>query len=182
MIEAKKSNIANLNDALDQASYYAKCMDVDIVFAYNELSLKSRHLKISEPLFFNGVELTELPSPELLSKYYVEKTNEVFTVSKEVIKSRDELIRLFSELNDDFRSAGIRAGIERFSEFANILFLKLLSEKGEDDIWDTLMRLPEKDIVHYMNSVIVNRLRKSYGGEVILPVTTGSTAIIKRLY
>lgn len=181
VIEAKKSNIANLNDALDQASYYAKCMDVDIVFAYNGLSLKSRHLKISEPLFFNGVELNELPSPELLSEYYVEKTNEVFTVSKEVIKSRDELIRLFSELNDDFRSAGIRAGIERFSEFANILFLKLLSEKGEDDIWDTLMRLPEKDIVHYMNSVIVNRLRKSYGGEVILPVATESTAIIKKI-
>ena len=181
VIEAKKSNIVNLDDALNQASDYAECMDVDIVFASNGLSLKSRHLKKSEPLFFNGVELNELPSLDLLRKYYVDKTNEVFTVSKEVIKSRDELISLFSELNDDFRAAGIRAGIERFSEFANILFLKLLSERGEDDIWDTLMRLPEKEIVHYLNSVIANRFQESYGGEVISPVTTESTAIIKKI-
>ena len=181
VIEAKKSNIVNLDDALNQAIDYAECMDVDIVFACNGLSLKSRHLKESEPLFFNGVELNELPSLDLLRKYYVDKTNEVFTVSKEVIKSRDELINLFSELNDDFRAAGIRAGIERFSEFANILFLKLLSEKGEGDIWDTLMRLPEKEIVNYLNSVIVKRFQENYGGEVISPVTTESTAIIKKI-
>ena len=181
VIEAKKSNIVNLDDALNQASDYAECMDVDIVFACNGLSVKSRHLKKSEPLYFNGVEVNELPSPDLLRKYHIENTNEVFTVSREVIKSRDELIDLFAELNDDFRAAGIRAGIERFTEFANILFLKLLSEKGEDDIWDTLMRLPEKNIVHYLNSVIVDHLKKSYGGEVISPVTTKSTAIIKKI-
>ena len=181
VIEAKKSNVANLNDALDQASDYAACMDVDIVFACNGLSLKSRHLKESEPLFFNGVELNELPTPDLLRKYYIDKTNEVFTVSREVIKSRDELIHLFSELNDDFRGAGIRAGIERFSEFANILFLKLLSERGEDDIWESLMRLPEKDILDYLNRVIIPRLSANYGGEVISPITTDSTPVIKKI-
>ena len=181
VIEAKKSNIVDLDDALNQAIDYAERMDVDIVFACNGLSVKSRHLKKSEPLFFNGVELNELPSPELLRKYHIDKTNEVFTVSKEVIKSRDELISLFSELNNDFRAAGIRAGIERFTEFANILFLKLLSEKGEGDIWDTLMRLPENDIVHYLNSVIVDRLKESYGGEVISPVITENSAIIKKI-
>ena len=181
VIEAKKSNIVDLDDALNQAIDYAERMDVDIVFACNGLSVKSRHLKKSEPLFFNGVELNELPLPELLRKYHIDKTNEVFTVSKEVIKSRDELISLFSELNNDFRAAGIRAGIERFTEFANILFLKLLSEKGEGDIWDTLMRLPENDIVHYLNSVIVDRLKESYGGEVISPVITENPAIIKKI-
>lgn len=181
VIEAKKSNIVDLNDALNQAIDYAECMEVDIVFACNGLSVKSRHLKKSEPLFFNGVELNELPSPELLRKYHIDETNEVFTVSREVIKSRDELISLFSELNNDFRAAGIRAGIERFTEFANILFLKLLSEKGEGDIWDTLMRLPENDIVHYLNSVIVDRLKENYGGEVISPVITENPAIIKKI-
>lgn len=181
VIEAKKSNIVNLDDALNQANDYAECMDVEIVFACNGLSFKSRHLKKSEPLFFNGVELNELPSPDLLRKYHVDKTNEVFTVSKEVIKSRDELIHLFSELNDDFRGAGIRAGIERFSEFANILFLKLLSEKGEDDIWESLMRLPEKDILDYLNRVIIPRLSANYGGEVISPITTDSTPVIKKI-
>ena len=181
VIEAKKSNVVNLEEALNQASDYAECMDVDIVFASNGLSLKTRHLKKSEPLFFNGVELNELLPLDLLRKYYVDKTNEVFTVSKEIIKSRDELISLFSELNDDFRAAGIRAGIERFSEFANILFLKLLSEQGEDDLWDTLMRLPETDIVPYLNSVIVDRFQENYGGEVISPITTESTVIIKKI-
>ena len=181
VIEAKKSNIVNLDDALNQASDYAECMDVDIVFACNGLSIKSRHLQKSEPLYFNGVELNELPSLELLRKYHIDKTNEVFTVSREVIKSRDGLINLFSELNDDFRAAGIRAGIERFTEFANILFLKLLSEKGEGDIWESLMRLPEDDIVSYLNSVIVDRLKESYGGEVVSPVNTDSTAIIKKI-
>ncbi len=181
VIEAKKSNIVNLDDALNQASDYAECMDVDIVFACNGLSFKSRHFKKSEPLVFNGAELNELPSPDILRKYYVENTNEVYTVSREVIKSRDELINLFSELNNDFRGAGIRAGIERFSEFANILFLKLLSEKGDDEIWDALMRFPEKEIVPYLNSVIVNRFQESYGGEVISPVTTESTTIIKKI-
>ena len=181
VIEAKKSNIVNLDEALNQASNYAACMDVDIVFASNGLSLKSRHLKTSEPLFFNGVELNELPSLDLLRKYHIDKTNEVFTVSKEVIKSRDELIHLFSELNDDFRGAGIRSGIERFSEFANILFLKLLSEKGEDAIWKSLMRLPEKDILDYLNRVIIPRLSANYGGEVISPITTDSTPVIKKI-
>ncbi len=181
IIEAKKSNIVNLDDALNQVIDYAECMDVDIVFACNGLSLKSRHLQKSEPLFFNGVEVNEFLPPDILRIFRFENTNEVYTVSREVIKSRDELIHLFSELNDDFRSAGIRAGIERFSEFANILFLKLLSEKGENDIWDTLMRLPENDIVQYLNSVIVNRLKENYGGEVISPVTTDSNAIIKKI-
>lgn len=181
VIEAKKSNVTNLSDALDQASDYAVCIGVDIVFACNGLSLKSRHLKESKPLFFNGVELNELPSPDLLRRYWVDKTNEVFTVSKETIKSRDELINLFAELNEDFRAAGIRAGIERFSEFANLLFLKLLSEKGEDETWDTLMRIPESDVVEYLNSVIVERLRESYGGEVISPIATRSPVIIKKI-
>ena len=181
VIEAKKSDVVNLNEALDQASDYADCMEVDIVFASNGFSIKSRHLKKSEPLYFNGVEVNELPSPNLLRKYHVENTNEIFTVSREVIKSRDELINLFAELNDDFRAAGIRSGIERFSEFANILFLKLLSEKGEDDIWDSLIRLRENDILDYLNRVIIPRLKKDYGGEVISLITAESTPIIKKI-
>ena len=181
VIEAKKSDIVNLNEALDQASDYADRMDLEIVFACNGFSLKSRHLQKSAPLYFNGVEVNELPPPHLLRKYHVEDTNEVFTVSREVIKSRDELIYLFAELNNDFRRAGIRAGIERFSEFANILFLKLRSEKGDDEIWNYLMRSPESDLLDYLNKMIVPRLKKDYGGEVISPITTESTPVIKKI-
>ena len=181
VIEAKKSGIVNLDEALDQGSDYADRIGVNIVFACNGFSVKSRHLKNIEPLHFNGVELNKLPSLDLLRKYHIENTNEIFTISKEVIKSRDELISLFSELNNDFRAVGIRAGTERFSEFANILFLKLLSEKNEDEIWNSLMRLPEQDILNYLNEVIIPRLSKDYGGEVIAPITTESTSIIKKI-
>ena len=181
VIEAKKSNVVNLDDALDQASDYAESIEADVVFACNGFSLKSRHLQKSEPIYFNGVEVNEFPSPDLLRKYHIEKTNEVFTISKEVIKSRDTLIDLFSELNNDFRRVGIRAGIERFSEFANILFLKLLSEKGEDESWSFLMRLPADHILPHLNKVIIPRLRENYGGEVISPITDESAPIIKKI-
>lgn len=181
VIEAKKSDIVNLDEALDQGSDYANRMGLNIVLACNGFSIKTRHLTKSEPLYFNGVEVTEIPPPDLLRKYHIEDTNEIFTVSREAIRSRDELISLFEELNNDFRAVGIHAGIVRFTEFANILFLKLLSEKGDDEIWDTLMRLPEDEILHYLNSSVVDRLRNSYGGEVVSPVTTKSAPIIKKI-
>ena len=61
IIEAKKSDIVSLDDALNQASDYADSIEVDVVFACNGYSLKSRHLKKSQPLYFNGVEVSELP-------------------------------------------------------------------------------------------------------------------------
>ncbi len=121
VIEAKKSGIVNLDDALDQACDYAERIDAGIAFACNGLSLKSQYLKNRQPLFFNGAEVNEPLPLQFLQRFQIEDTNEVFTVPQEIIKSREELISLFSELNDDLRAAGIRAGIERFSEFANIL-------------------------------------------------------------
>lgn len=133
-------------------------------------------------MYFNNVELTEFPSLDLLRKYRVDDTNEVFTIPQKVIKSREELISLFSELNDDFRSIGIQAGTDRFSEFANILFLKLLSEKNDDGTWDALMRIvPERDILSYLNETIIPRLSDDYGGEVISPITAESTSMIKKI-
>ena len=130
VIEAKKSGIVNLDDALDQARDYAERIEAEIVFACNGSSLKSQYLKNHEPLYLNGVEVNEPLPLQLLKQFQIEETNEIFTVPREVIKSREELISLFSELNDDLRAAGIRAGIERFSEFANILFLKIAKRKG----------------------------------------------------
>ncbi len=181
VIEAKKSGIVNLDDALDQACDYAERIEAEIVFACNGSSLKSQHLKNREPLYLNGVEVNELLPLQLLKQFQTEETNEIFTVPREIIKSREELISLFSELNDDLRAAGIRAGIERFSEFANILFLKLLSEKGEDEIWRQLVRLDEVNLLPYLNSVAMNQLRENYGGEVISKTSIQNTATMKKI-
>lgn len=167
VIEAKKPAVANLDNALSQARDYADRIGVKIVFACNGTTLKSQYLDNDKPLLLNGVEVNEFLPLELLKRFQSEGTNEIFTVSKKVIRSREQLIQLFSELNNDLRAAGLRAGIERFSEFANILFLKLLSEKGDDGIWRQLLQQPEKDLLLYLNEVAMKRLSEVYGGEVI---------------
>ena len=181
VLEAKKSNVLDLSDALDQARDYAERMDVPIIFACNGSSFKSQYLENSQPLFLNSVEVNAPLSLNLLERFHVTQSNEIFTVPKEVIKSRDELIQLFSELNGDLRAAGLRAGIERFSEFANLLFLKLLSEKGDHEIWDQLRNLSDKDILPYLNDVAMKRLRDSYGGEVISQTAIPDAATLRRI-
>lgn len=181
VIEAKKPTITNLRDAMDQASEYAEKIGVDLIFACNGPTLKSQHLSNEKPLYLNGAEVIEFPSLDILRKFQVSESNEVYTIPKEVIKSRTELIRLFSDLNDDLRADGIRAGIERFSEFANILFLKLLSEKGDDEIWETLIRTNEESLLDYINQFAMEKLRKSYAGDVIAASRIQSGSTMKKL-
>ncbi|MCY4147001.1 MAG: N-6 DNA methylase [Chloroflexi bacterium] len=181
IIEAKKASVSDLGDALKQASDYAKRIGVDIVFACNGLTVKSLHVSSGLPLYLNGIEVTEFPDLQLLQKFRVNQSNQLFTIPKKVLKSRTDLIRLFAELNDDLRAEGLRAGIERFSEFANILFLKLLSEKGEDEIWRQLLRLREQDLLPYLNNVAMEQLRENYGGEVITGTAIQNPKTLKRI-
>lgn len=181
IIEAKKPSVTELGNALDQACDYALRVGVDIVFACNGTTVKSLFLGNGLPLYLNGIEITELPPLAILRQFQLSGTNEVFTIPKNVVRSRSELIRLFGELNDDLRAEGLRAGIERFSEFANILFLKLLSEKGEDEIWRQLLRLREADLIPYLNNVAMGQLRENYGGEVITPTAIQNPKTLKRI-
>ena len=177
VIEAKKPEVTDLDDAMEQASEYAEKIGVDLIFACNGPTLKSQHITSNKPLYLNGAEIIEFPSPDILRKFHFSESNEVYTIPKEVIKSRTELIRLFSDLNDDLRADGLRAGIERFSEFANILFLKLLSEKGDGEIWDALIRANEESLLDYINGFAMDQLRKNYAGDVIAAsrIQSGST-------
>ena len=101
----------------------------------------------------NGEEIDEFIREALALRFL--KTHEVNTVSPKVQYDRKELIRIFDEANNMLRGEGLRAGIERFGEFANILFLKLISEseqiKKESGIqtkfdiscsWDNIKQIP----------------------------------------
>ena len=55
----------------------------------------------------------------------------LITQENKVVLSRRELIKIFAEANDLLRKKGLQAGDERFSEFANILFLKIIGEIEE---------------------------------------------------
>lgn len=182
IVEVKKPAVTDLEAALDQARGYAERIGVQIVFASNGFTLKSQFLGNGLPLFFNGVEVTEFVELDVLRRFHVQAHNEVFTVPKEVIKSRDELIDVFAELNDDLRTGeGLQAGIPRFTEFANILFLKLLSEKGDSDIWSDLIRQRDNVIIDYLNNVAMTRLQENYGGEVITQTAIKNPSTLKKI-
>lgn len=47
-------------------------------------------------------------------------------------QTKEELVQIFGKADDLLRREGLRQGIERFSEFTNLLFLKLISEIEDD--------------------------------------------------
>ncbi len=84
--------------------------------------------------------------------------------------SRTELIGIFKNLNDILRGEGLRAGIERFSEFSNILFLKLMSESGKKQWWNSIKQQNNDDIIGYINGYVINQIKNEYGGDVFTPL------------
>jgi type I restriction enzyme M protein len=84
------------------------------------------------------------------------------------------LISIFKNLNNILRSEGLRAGIERFSEFANILFLKLLSENNEKSWWNTIKAQSNEDIIGYINGYVIEQIKNKYGGDVFTPISIGN--------
>ena len=125
VIEAKRRG-RSIDHALGQGVKYATRLDAPIVFATDGVFTKTIHAKIGKPLMLNGDDLDELVREALAVKYMA--TNEVSTIGRRVIESRSELISIFSTVDDVLREEGLQKGLERFTEFANILFLKVLSE------------------------------------------------------
>ncbi len=171
IIEAKKPAVS-AQDALKQATKYAAKIDVDYVFACNGPVLKTLHIPSGKPLSLNGVEVSDLMEPGLLYKFRREGVADLVTDEEEVAESKEQLIRIFSKINEELRRAGVRAGLDRFSEFANLLFLKILGEKkGGEEIWHELRQKPEKDLPAYLNNYAIKKLRKDFGSDVLLETT-----------
>ena len=128
VIEAKRKG-EQIDKALEQGIHYAKLLDAPIVFATDGLFLKSYHTRFQKTLILNGDDVDELLRETIAIKYL--DTFEVNTISPKVQYARRELIKIFDDANNMLRGDGLRAGIERFGEFANILFLKLVNEDSQ---------------------------------------------------
>lgn len=194
VIETKKPGV-NLDDALRQADWYAKQLGAPMVFATDGIYYRTFHLKKQKPLYLNGEEVDELMR-ELQAIRFVEE-NEVNTISKTVIDSRRELIRIFEESNNILRDEGLRAGIERFGEFANILFLKLISEiedlkdeenGGRQDGLDRYLRWSQwrnkegDELLSFVNDVVLRHIGERYNDRSIFtPLTIRHPEILKRI-
>ena len=125
IIEAKKPH-ENLDNAIKQGVDYAEKLNAPIVFATDGIFTKSYHIKAKKPLYLNKEEVDDLLKYSIALNYI--ESNEHNTLDKSVIKSRDELISIFSRLNNNFRDAGVRSGMARIELFCNMLFLKIIDE------------------------------------------------------
>ena len=123
---------------------------------------ENNHIAVS---YTHLEEIDEFIREALALRYLT--SYEVNTVSPKVQYDRKELIRVFDEANNMLRGEGLRAGIERFGEFANILFLKLISEseqiKKESGIqtkfdiscsWDSIKKIPSSARIEYINNTV----------------------------
>lgn len=175
IIEAKRKG-ERVDRALRQGMSYAKALDAPIVFATDGLFCKSYHTKFNKTLLLNGEEVDEFLRELLAIKYL--NTYEVNTISPKVQYSRQELIKIFNEANNNLRGEGLRAGIERFGEFANILFLKLISENEENKElhgekatlgssfrWNYIKDLSTTDRIDYINNMVYPKINELYGGD-----------------
>ncbi len=190
VIEAKRKG-ERVDAALEQGIHYAKQLEAPIVFATDGLFCKSYHTKFDRTPILNGEEVDEFLRETLAIKYLA--SWEVNTVSPKVQYDRKELIKIFDEANNMLRGDGLRAGIERFGEFANILFLKLISEneqiKSDSGIqsafdtachWGTIKNIPASTRIDYINNVY-QRLNNLYQTEIFTPLTIRSQDIIKEI-
>lgn len=136
---AKKENI---EAALKQGIEYAKFLECPIVFATDGYYLKSHFVSYSESLQTDGMEIETLLTPEGLLEY-IEKDNARLVSSGDVIRSKDDLVNRFKKAENVLKadSAGLGKGMDRFSEFANLIFLKLKLEESDKEEWNTLCSL-----------------------------------------
>jgi len=177
VIEAKKQG-KDIHAAIKQGVGYAKSLGAPLVFATDGVYTKTLHIKTNKPLMLNGEEIDDLIRETLAIQYIA--ADSVSTLDKRVIKSRGELISIFSKVNDLLREEGLQKGIERFTEFANILFLKVLSEMEAIRIaegqpsqikkayrWETFREMRGETLVNYVRDTVLQGFSRDYGDNAI---------------
>lgn len=184
VIEAKRPShgIHNIHDAMKQGIGYAKRINAPIVFATADgITIKTLHLPSQKPLYLNKSEVDELIRHAEAVEYARQNTYELFTEDPDVLLSKDELIKVFAELNDRFKDAGVRAGLDRIELFCNMLFLKVISEMAErkDGLHKTLPeychwnRIREKrgqELLDFINGQAFDYFKSAYDGDVLSPL------------
>ena len=173
IIEAKKVG-ESLDKALEQGiTKYAKPLGVKIVFITDGLFIQAYHLDDNDYLYYNSEIVTDFLTEKRI-KLFIEGGSKIFSEQK-VTHSKIELIKIFQEANDILRKDGLSEGRERFSEFSNLLFLKLISdieaereEKGEKRrleemyCWEAYSDKNANELQHYINKIVLPRFDREY--------------------
>ena len=172
IIEAKRPG-QSLEGALKQAKEYAECLGITIIFAIDGAIIEAREVKTFNYLKIDGSLITDLLNEKTLLRFHNEGSE--LHSPERITYTKRELISIFSDANDLLREEGMREGIERFTEFSNLLFLKIISEieddkerNGEDRklekkfCWDAFKDKPAEEMLDYINKIILPRLVDKY--------------------
>ena len=170
-LEAKRFQGVKLDDALKQATEYAMIACASnkppmLVFASDGIQVRSQHADGSE-LTLNNYPIDYIPSPTLMK----ELINAPTSTQGKAINSVKSIITLFEKVSGFMRSDGIDAGMDRLREFCALLFIKIMSERGNisaRENWDRLSSITGQNLIsEYKN--IHQKYQNTYGG--IFPAT-----------
>lgn len=179
VIEAKRPGQTLGKAVLKAVEDYAKPLGVCIVFASDGSLIESFDVRSGSSLLLDGEPITEFLTCTLLVRF-VDDGPKLRTPTK-IQQTKQELIRIFAQANELLRKEGLREGIERFTEFSNLLFLKLISEieverqsRREERrlearyCWEAFAAKPADEMLDYLNDTVLPRLVGSYNhsGEV----------------
>lgn len=181
IIEAKAGG-KPLKEAMKQAEEYAQMLEAPLIFASNGSYVETKHLITGKELCINGEEVNRFIKYKEAIKFIEEGTNEIYTISKELIKAKEQLIPIFKKINDLLRKANIFSGYDRISEFSNILFLKLISEQqGEKSWWNSIKKQDDDLLFETINGTIIKQLESKYGGDVFNKTSIEKPSLFRQI-
>lgn len=168
IIETKKPGM-NLAKTKEQALNYAQILGSKIIILFDGILTKSYWVENQEELLDNGTEVSAIKNLDFYKKFIFAKTNN-YVSDVLFINSKEELINVFSFANQKLRKAGITKGMERFFEFSNLLFLKLVSENNDivsEEIpqyvkWETYKHKSGEELLRYVNDTVIPTLENIF--------------------
>ncbi len=186
IIETKRTEYKNLEEAKEQGLRYANALKAKFLFLYNANRVISYYVPTQENLFINDNELNELIDLGTLEKF---RSNRIDTDNKAEIKSKSDLINIFKIANNKLREAGISIGISRFTEFSNLLFLKLISELNiernynlpKNLLWDTYKDMEDEALLSYINNTVITGFNKRFDCELFTQLKITDTTKLKEI-
>ena len=168
IIETKKPGM-NLAKTKEQALNYARILGAKIIIIFDGILTKTYWVENQEELLDNGMEVSTIKDIDFYKKIILSNSNSYIS-DIITINSKEELINVFSFANQKLRKAGITKGMERFFEFSNLLFLKLISEENDivsDTIpqyvkWETYKNKSGEELLRYINDTVIPTLENIF--------------------
>ncbi|MFI3263855.1 MAG: N-6 DNA methylase [Rikenellaceae bacterium] len=171
IIETKKPNM-NLAKTKEQALNYAKLLGSKIVILFDGIQTKNYWVDNQEELFEDGISIDTISDIDFYKRYINQNTNNYIN-SSVAINSKEDLIAVFAFTNQKLRKAGIIKGMERFFEFSNLLFLKLISENNDAVLisvleyirWEAYRNKSGDELLSYINDIVIPTLEKIFNNK-----------------